>query len=262
MLQKLKKQPLLTSLLIVVLYALWFIVPMLYKGIDPNAKGINGIDGALSMWSSEVITAIVLIIILSILGWWENIGFQKIKKGGVKFLLPMIIIALIIIDLAWVSDESGKWFIGFDSPLQLLSLLGVIVLLGFVEEGIFRGILFYGFKTKFTPFFTVTLTSLIFGIFHFVNLFEGAEFNATLYQAIHAGAMGFLYASLRLKIGAIWPLMLIHGFWDFSIFVLQSTLITNTTGELSATQGLSVSVPALVYGIFIYWSWYRKQYQN
>ena len=257
MLKTLKNNPFLTSLLIVLLYALWFIVPVFFTEMDPNAIGITGIEGALKEARPELITGFVLMLFLSLFGWWKNIGFISIKKGGIKFLLPILLIILVILNFSWVLDESHKWFWGFDSPLQLLTLLGVMLLLGFVEEGIFRGVLFYGLSTKMTPFFTVIISALIFGLFHFVNLFTGAEFMSTVYQAIHAFAMGFLYASLRLKIGAIWPLMILHGLWDFSLFVLSST-VKHTQENVSLGAGLSIAIPALLYGLFVYWRWSKE----
>ena len=260
MLEKLKQRPLLTALLIVLLYGLWFVVPMFFNDMDPNAHGTEGIEGALSIWSSELITAVVLALLISFLQWWRKIGFTSINKGGAKFLLPIFIIALIVLNLAWVFDESESWFLGFDSPLQLFSLLGVMLLLGFVEEGVFRGVFFYGASTKFTPLFTVILTAVVFGLFHFVNLFKGAAFSATFFQVVHAAAMGFLYASLRLRLGAIWPLMLMHAFWDFSLFVMQSAQgVQSSTGNIPLTQGLSIALPALLYGSFVYWQWSKTQ---
>ncbi len=258
MLKKLNERPLTAALLIVIFYGLWFIVPMFVNGIDPDAKGINGIDGLLSVWSSEVVTAAVFALIVTLLGWWEQIGFCRIEKGGLKFLLPIFLLAMLILNFAWVLDESGKWLLCFDSPLQFLAFLGVILLLGFVEEGVFRGALFYGLSTRFSPLVTVVLTAMVFGLFHFVNLIDGAPFSQTLYQAIHAGAMGFLYASLRLRLGAVWPLMLIHGFWDFSLFILQSVQSIEKSGDISVTLGLGISVPALFYGIFVYWRWSKS----
>ena len=258
MLKILKDNPLITSLLIVLLYAFWFVVPIFFVDVDPNAKGIAGIDGGLKEALPELITGSVLILFLSTLGWWKNIGFTSIKEGGVKFLLPIIFIILSILYFAWSQDASGKWFWGFDSPLQLVTLLGVMFLLGFVEEGIFRGVLFYGLSTKLAPFLTVFISALVFGLFHFVNLLGGAEFTATIYQVIHAFAMGFLYASLRLKIGAIWPLMIMHGFWDFSLFVLQSTVKTTQDG-VSMGAGLSIAIPSLMYGLFVYWRWGKTE---
>jgi membrane protease YdiL (CAAX protease family) len=259
MLKKLKQQPLLASSLIVLLYGLWFVIPMFVKTIDPNAHGTHGIEGALSQWSSELITAIVLAVFLSLLGWWREIGFTRINKGGIKFLIPIVLLALIILNLAWVMDESGKWLFGFETPLQLFALLSVMLLLGFVEEGVFRGVFFYGLSTKLTPLFTVILSAVIFGLFHFVNLFTGADFISTIYQVIHAGAMGFLYASLRLRLGAIWPLMIMHAFWDFTLFTLGSTNSKEATENISIIQGLGIALPALLYGIFVYWRWSKSK---
>jgi len=260
MLTKLKKQPLLMSMLIVFLYALWFVIPALLHGIDPHAHGLSGIGGALSMWRSELITAVVLILLVSWLGWWRQIGFKSVAKGGWKFLFPILLIALVFLNMAWVIDTSGKWFMGFSSPIELFSLIGVVLLLGFVEEGIFRGVLFYGLRTKLTPLFTVILTAVIFGLFHFVNLIEGATFDQTLFQALHAGAMGFLYASLRLHLDAVWPLMLTHSFWDFSLFTLQSAHHTEAVveGSMPLSLGFMIAAPALLYGVFVYWRWRKS----
>jgi membrane protease YdiL (CAAX protease family) len=258
MLKSLKRKPLLTSLLIISLYALWFLVPMIFKDMDPNAKGIAGIAKAIKEVKAELITGSVLVLFLTILGWWKNIGFVRIKKGGVKFLLPILILALIILNVAWVMDESNKWFLGFNSPQQLLLLVVTMLMLGFVEEGLFRGVLFYGLSTKLTPLYTVTISAFIFGLFHFVNIFTGAEVIATVYQAIHAFAMGFLYASLRLKIGAIWPLMIMHALWDFSLFTIQSSVKIKGSEDISLGSGLAVALPALTYGLFVYWRWSKE----
>jgi membrane protease YdiL (CAAX protease family) len=261
MLKKLQQRPLLSAILIVSLYALWFIIPMLFKEAVPHKDMGVGISGALKEWSAELITASVLALIISLLGWWKNIGFQKIAKGGVKFLLPIFILIGLMLTLAASSDTSHTWFLGFDTPTQLLELLAIVLLLGFVEEGIFRGVLFYGLSTKLTPFYTVIISAITFGLFHFVNIAAGAALGDTISQVMHAMSMGFLYAVLRLRIHAIWPLMIMHGLWDFSLFVLQSTLQaeTTSTGESSAIiTGLAISVPSLMYGSYVYWRWSRK----
>ncbi len=264
MLDRLKKKPLSAALLLVFLYGLWFVLPAMIKGIDPNMKNIEGIQGILNMWSSEAITATVLVLFLSLMGWWKKIGFHRVEKGGLKFLLPIFLIALLFLNFAWVFDDSNKWFLGFSSPVELLSVIGVVILLGFVEEGIFRGALFYGLSTKFTPLFTVILTAVIFGLFHFVNLLTGKPFTDTLYQVVHAGGMGFLYAALRLRLGAIWPLMLMHGFWDFSLFVLQSAHGENAQAVVSTVSplGFVIAVPALLYGTFVYWRWTKTHHAD
>ncbi len=262
MLKKLQKNPLQTAFLIVILYGLWFIVPSLYNGIDPNASAKVGIEGALEMGISELITSSVLVVFISLLGWWKIIGFRRIEAGGLKFLIPIFSIILIILALSFSFDKSDAWFLGFTSPLQFLAVLGVMLLLGFVEEGIFRGVLFYGLSQKLSPLMTVFLSAFIFGLFHFVNILTGEPVVATFYQVIHAFAMGFLYAALRLRVKAIWPLMILHGLWDFSLFISQSTvqLGVATPDDIPVTAGLSIAVPALLYGLFVYWRWSKTQF--
>jgi len=262
MLKKLQQKPFFSALLIVSLYALWFLVPMLFQDavLDKN-MGI-GISGALREWSSELITAFVLAVIISVLGWWKKIGFRQMEKGGVKVLLPIFLLIALMLTLAGVFDTSDKWFLGFDAPSQLLELLVIVLLLGFVEEGIFRGVLFYGLSTKLTPLYTVIISAITFGLFHFVNIASGATLLDTSYQALHAMSMGFLYASLRLRIHAIWPLMIMHGLWDFSLFVLQSTVQTgqeSSGGAASIIAGLAISLPSLLYGSYVYWRWSKKR---
>ncbi len=263
MLATLKKKPFLTSILIVFLYALWFIVPMIFTKQDPNAHGISGINGALKMLKPELITAGVLLVFVAMLGWWKQIGFVAIKKGGVKFLIPICLLILLMLSKSWTSNHTHSWFMGFQSPQQLSEMLGIIFLLGFVEEGIFRGVLFYGLSTKLKPFYTVFISALVFGLFHAVNIFAGADPLITFYQMVHAFSMGFLYASLRLMIGAIWPLMILHGLWDFSLFVLQTTAVTpikqSVSITASITAGLMISTPAILYGIFVYWRWSKTK---
>ncbi len=255
MIKYLKKHPLASSLIVVGLYAVWFIAPALIKGIPADAKGLTDIDAALNMFGSELITAVILAGIITVLGWWREMGFTRMKEGSFKFILPIILLILLLLNIAWLIDHSNKWFLGFDSPWQLGKMILVILLLGFVEEGVFRGVFLYGLLSRFTPLWSVIIAAVTFGSFHFFNIFVGADPLDALSQVIHAAAMGFLYGALRLRIGAIWPLMLLHGFWDFSLFILS----TLTPYKEEAVQnggpviGIVIALPALLYGIFVYW---------
>jgi membrane protease YdiL (CAAX protease family) len=263
MLNMLRKKPLLSSILVVALYGLWFVVPMFFVERKPDAHGVNSIADTLKIWSDELITALVLVAIITLLGWWRKVGFRSINYGGFKFIVPIILLILTILNLAWVTDDSGKWFMGFDSPIQIFEMLGVMLLLGFVEEGVFRGVFLYGLSSRFSPFYAVLVSALVFGSFHFVNIFVGADPIDTIYQATHAAAMGFLYGSLRLRLGAIWPLMILHGLWDMSLFILGSVNNSDPTSQsTNIISGLSITAPALIYGIFVFWTTHRNKTQE
>ena len=261
MLQKLRNNPLMAASFVVVIYALWFILPQYFITVDPKQNGITGVSQAIGLWKAELAVSLVLIMIVSLLGWWKKIGFRSINPGGTKFLLAPLTLILIILGFAWKLNESANWYFAFDSSVQLLTLFLVMLMLGFTEEGIFRGILFHGLESKFTPWMTLLLSAVLFGLFHYVNLLVGAKFYVTSYQVVHAGAMGFLYAALRLRIGAIWPIMILHGLWDASLFILHDVTMTNTTPKVeeatsfSPLLAIALALPAATYGLFVYWRW-------
>ncbi len=122
----------------------------------------------------------------------------------------------------------------------------------------YRGILFFGVNSKHSELVTVLVTSVVFGLFHYVNLFTGAGFEDTTYQVTHAFAAGFMYATLRLRIGSIWAVMFFHGLWDFVIFLTQSIgeqEFVEPATNVDPVTALIVMVPAMLYGIFVYWRW-------
>lgn len=132
MLKTLKEKPLLTSLLIVLLYACWFLAPLVFGTTDSSAHGTKGIADA---GLPELITASVLVLLVIVLGWWRNIGFRDIKPGSLKFTIPIVLFIVFILGISFSFDKSGAWFLGFGSSKELFMLLGTLFLLGFVEEG-------------------------------------------------------------------------------------------------------------------------------
>ena len=142
--------------------------------------------------------------------------------------------------------------------LQLLALLVMALGVGFTEESMYRGILFFGLNSKLSTLVSVIIVSVIFGVFHYVNLFTGAGLYDTDYQVWHAIAAGFMYMALRLRVGAIWAVMIFHGIWDFAIFLTQSigaTHVTDSATSIELNRVLIVIAPALIYGVFVYWRW-------
>jgi len=147
---------------------------------------------------------------------------------------------------------------GFSDLTQLISLALVLLGVGVTEELLFRGILFHGLETRFKPLIVVLLSAFIFGLFHYVNLLTNAPLYQTDYQVAHAMAVGFMYGMLRLRIGALWLLMLFHAFWDFTVIAssqLQATMTSTVTDTFALTTLLTMIIPSTLYGLFVYWRW-------
>ena len=250
-----------TALLIIALYAAWFIVPSLYIDIDPSKKSVSDISNIIYQWKTQIVIFSVLVTLVTLLKWWEEVGFKSLNEGGFKFLLLPLIFLFILFAIALSEDKGNTLFLGFTSLKQLFSFLLILLMLGFTEELLFRGILYHGLETKFGVLSTVLFSALIFGLFHYVNMLIGAEFYATTYQVIHATAAGFMYATLRLRIGAIWPVMLFHSMWDIGLVIIGSLQHSTSDKHSQVLSSFSILyavmliLPALIYGIFVYWRW-------
>ena len=258
MLNKLREHPLMTALVILLLYSAIFVVPDLLITPDPSQQGLNSITDMIGLWPLELGLTIAFVLIVSLLGWWREVGFRGINPGSLKFLiLPFLYGGMLLTSAVSVSD-SQNWLLGFDTAAQILALTVVLLMLGFTEEMMFRGVLFHGLETRYSALLVVLISATLFGLFHFVNLFTGAGYYDTIYQVLHAIAAGFMYASLRLILGAIWPVMLFHAFWDFILTTISSMSTHTDTAAATSFEpahALFTVAPATLYGLFVYWRW-------
>jgi len=256
----LQAHPLSTSFIIIICYALWFILPAFFIDISSQIESFSEINNIIHQWGTQVVVLIALVLMVSYLGWWKAIGFVPIHSGSLKFLFPPLLFLVVIFMLLYPHYEKTGLLLNFENIQQLLFFLLILLILGFTEETVFRGLLFHGLETKFTAFQTVFISAVIFGLFHYINMLIGANFYSTSYQVIHATASGFMYATLRLRIGAIWPVMLFHSIWDIGLILLtniQHPNMSHTQGitSFSFFHAIMLALPAMSYGMFVYWRW-------
>ena len=79
-----------------------------------------------------------------------------------------------------------------------------MVNIGFLEEIIFRGILYKSIE-KDNQKLAIIISSLTFGIEHIVNLLNGADLVPTLMQICYAIAIGFLFVTIFNKSKSLIP---------------------------------------------------------
>ncbi len=98
--------------------------------------------------------------------------------------------------------------INFSAEETMLYIISMCFV-GFLEEVIFRGLLFKGMcKTNVTV--AMIVSSLTFGMGHIVNLLLGEPVFDTLLQLIYASAIGFCYTAVFYVSGSILPCILSH----------------------------------------------------
>jgi membrane protease YdiL (CAAX protease family) len=111
---------------------------------------------------------------------------------------------------------------------RLLLFLALALLVGFVEETYFRGMILRALLRR-GPWQAVIISSLFFGILHLLNGAAGANLAATLLQVVYAVAIGLMYAALALRTQTILPLIVTHGLTDFFGYIAFTSTVVTTS---------------------------------
>ncbi len=276
LLARLRNAPWPAALLALLLYAAWFLAPGVVARLRsaPPAPATPGptpseIEFLVAQIPNQVRLIILLTAIVALLVWWRQAGFTRHIRGSLKFILiPLAFTGLILATGIVTSARNGLGFLGADSTRDLMQVLLVSVMVGYTEELMFRGILFHGATARFKPLLGAIVSSLVFGLFHFINLLGGQGFGWTVSQAVHAASDGFMYAAIRLITGSLWPTMLLHGLWDLAISSAH-TGIQASGGQMAQSLanvqagGIAIKpfqvLPGLIYGSFVLWRYYVRQ---
>jgi membrane protease YdiL (CAAX protease family) len=188
------------------------------------------------------ILAVVAVLLLSRLHWWRESGFRLPSRP--HFLWLFIIPCLPVFSNAF----SG---IGYPGLAQLLLFFALALVVGFVEEAYFRGMILHALAPR-GPWQAVIVSSILFGIGHLFNLAGGASLEATLFQIVYALAIGLMYAALRLRTQTLLPLILLHGLTDFFGFLAQNSAVeANNLSVLSVVIIVGEIVIYTVYCIIL-----------
>ncbi len=182
-----------------------------------------------SVGMSKVVTLPIALILSATL-------FIFIKTNGLtkKYGLCQSIISArkMIFYLPLVILMAANLFYGLTLNLSVPETILYILTMfcvGFLEEVIFRGLLFKamaenGIKSA------IIVSSITFGMGHIINLFNGsgAELLTNILQIIYAAAAGFMLVMIFHKTGSLIPCIVFHGIFNaLSVFADDSVLSLN-----------------------------------
>ena len=183
----------------------WILIYVLGIG---NLKSAFGLD---SLWPMLGLLALSVVMFLfvrrsGLLGYYGLAGWAK-NSSAMLWFLPLWLLSCI------------NLFGGFGSVYTVPGLIYAAVsmlLVGFVEELLFRGFLFKAMLRDGSVTTAVIVSSVSFGLGHIVNLFSGQDLGTTLNQMVFAIAAGFVFTLVFYKSGSLLPGILAHSFIDVS----------------------------------------------
>lgn len=130
-------------------------------------------------------------------------------------------------------------------PLSLLSYIGDFAI-GFSEEALLRAfallLLLKAWTVQGNAFTrprwavqrnAVLASSVIFGLWHLLNLSYGGLPNDVYPQVIYTFNLGIVFGSMMLLMRSVWPAIIAHGFFDFGATgsILQNFLLSLELAE-------------------------------
>lgn len=182
------------------------------------------------------LSAVFAISVASWLRWWPQILREDKPVQSWVRVVPVALLVAALLGASWGSL--------LDQQADLVVALVVMVLIvGFTEELMFRGIGLNVFRDMQLPEARVALlSSLVFGAVHLSNALSTG--GSAVFQAVVVSFSGYLFYLTRRAYLAIWPAMLVHASQDF-------TLISGQVGVDPTTAPQALIVVVVMIGLAI-----------
>ena len=135
-----------------------------------------------------------------------------------------------------------------ETTLYILAMLCV----GFLEEIIFRGLLFEAMR-KDNVKAAIIVSSVTFGIGHIINLINGsgAELIPNILQVVYATAAGFMFVMMYYKSKSLLVCIATHGIFNaLSVFANE----VNATNEMRILTAFLLTVITGSYALYLAFS--------
>ena len=222
----------------------WIIAYCILMSVGDGLSATLGIQKSVTL----LVGAVLSLLLFSFLKKQDLLAaygfcFPKASARTMLYYLPVV---LMMTANLWYGVTLNYGAI--ESVLYILSMLCV----GFLEEVIFRGLLFEAMK-KDNVKAAIIVSGITFGIGHIVNLFNGsgAQLIPNLLQVVYATAAGFMFVMMYYRSKSIMVCIGAHGLFNaISVFandrlsdeqrILSCILLTVITGGYAIYLALAV----------------------
>ena len=208
---------------------LWIVVYCVLQSLANPLNKVVGVEYAASALFC-ILQTIVLFAFIRKNHLQKRYGLCKSPVPACRFLyyVPLFLLA------------SGNLWNGVavnNTLVEAACRIVCMLCVGFLEEVIFRGLLFTAIA-KDNIKSAVVISSVAFGIGHIINLFNGSgmELVNNLCQIVFAIAMGFLLVTIFYRGGSLLPCILVHS-------------AINTLGTFANDAGLTMEMRLLHAGV-------------
>ena len=225
---------------------IWFAVAWIIAYVVLASAGDN-ISADLGV--EKIVTMPILIALSAILyffvkknGLTEKYGLCKPQLPATKMLFYIPLLVLLTANL-WYGVRLNQ------SPVETVLYVLSMFCVGFLEELIFRGLLFKAMEKNGMKS-AIIVSSVTFGIGHIVNLFNGsgAELLPNLLQVMYAVAIGFAFVMICCRTRSLLPCILTHSIFNgLSAFANEAAM----TPQREIISGILLAVIGGGYALYL-----------
>nr|WP_315248339.1 CPBP family intramembrane glutamic endopeptidase [uncultured Duganella sp.] len=156
---------------------------------------------------------------------------------------PPLLYSLLMLLVAW----AGGW-----PPASVLLIVACnTALVAVSEELMFRSVLLQSLLERHAVWPAVLMSSALFGVVHTVNGLATGDFSSALWQSLAAFLQGVGYAAICLRTRSVWPMVVVHGLWDFALVTSMLAVTSGGEGSVLPFAALLAVLPLCLYGVYL-----------
>ena len=211
----------------------------------------------MSMTLTRLMGAVVFLTLLLYEGYHVIHPMQKPFWQGLLFTLPPFLVVvnnMPILSMIW-----GDAYLVYNTPVYILWFAAECLAIGLFEELAFRGVIFLIFAekrhtTRKGLFWSLILSSAVFGGVHLINLAAGAGIGGVILQIGYSFLIGAMCSVVLLKTRNIWLCVALHAIYDFC-GTLMPTLGGGTWWDIPTV--IFTALLAVATAVYLVWQFFR-----
>ena len=242
------EHPVTFGIIVTIIFILLVIASSLLGNLFPGEPYGQYIGGTIG----RLISIAFLLLVLSRLGWLRPAGFTRL--GGWQAWLTSLLCLVYWIPVSAYA-VTGNIKFGISDP-ALFGLLTIFFLvLSFLEEVVFRGLILYAFirvwgSTVPGIIKGVLASSILFGGMHVIYIISGTPLPALPLQIVETFTLGIFLGALVLVGSSIYPAVFFHGIVNLAAYL---TLLANSYEGIPTSAWIVLCllmVPLAALGIY------------
>lgn len=222
---------------------LWIVAYCVLMSLGDFVSQIVGFEKSITLVIGLVLT-LILLLFLKKNKLFKDYGFCLLSVSHKSMLYYIPLLVMLSANL-WYGVSLNYTIL--ETVIYILTMLCV----GFLEEAIFRGLLFEAMR-KDNQKIAIIVSSVTFGIGHIINLVNGsgAELLPNLLQVIYATSAGFMFVMIYCKSKSIISCIIFHGLFNSLSAFSNEALLTTKNQIISSILLTLITSAYAIYLVF------------